>query len=71
MIPIQLPVGFSFSSEQLFTFQVRDPRTSPTIDIPEIYIPDPYFSTVEQTLDPMYSLNLSPMKTPSIGYRQG
>ena len=31
----------------------------------------PYLSTVEQTLDPMYSLNLSPMKTPSIGYRQG
>ena len=73
MIPIQLLVGFSFSSEQLFTFQVRDPWTNfrRTIEILRIFVLDPYLSTVEQTLDPMYSLNLSPMKTPSIGYRQG
>ena len=32
---------------------------------------DSNLSAAEQTLDPMYSLNLSPMKTPSIGYRQG
>ena len=80
MILIQLLVGFSFSWEQLCTFQVKDAWTI----IPDLTtnhwrstvyrsgtIMHPYLSTVEQTLDPMYSLNLSPMKTPSIGYRQG
>ena len=80
MILIQLLVGFSFSWEQLCTFQVRDawtiiPDLTTNHGRSTVYrsgtIMHPYLSTVEQTLDPMYSLNLSPMKTPSIGYRQG
>ena len=71
MIPIQLLVGFSFSWGQLCIYQARGSRTIFCRTVYSDDVMNSRLSTVEQTLDPMYSLNLSPMKTPSIGYRQG
>ena len=71
MIPIQQLVGFSFSWEQLCIYQARVSRTIFCRTVYSDVVMNSRLSTVEQTLDPMYSLNLSPMKTPSIGYRQG